>query len=78
MPKSTETANSAGLINTRSVRALCGEISDMTLWRWTRDLDFPMPDLVICRRKFWRRASVDAWLDAQAARGNKTASPPRA
>lgn len=48
-----------------AVRALCGDISDMTLWRWIDKRDFPKPTY-IARRRFWREADVIAWLDAQA------------
>jgi predicted DNA-binding transcriptional regulator AlpA len=45
-------------------RALCGDISDMTLWRWLNERDFPKP-IYIARRRFWREADVLAWLDSQ-------------
>jgi hypothetical protein len=37
-----------------------GDISDMTLWRWTRDpiIQFPQPDLVINNRKYWKRGTL--------------------
>lgn len=55
------------LLNSAQVRQLIGAISDMTLWRWTRERGFPLPDVVIVRRKFWRRATVQAWITAQIA-----------
>lgn len=57
------------LINSNTVRRKCGEVSDMTLHRWTRDRNFPKPDVVIANRKFWYENAVDAWIDAQARRG---------
>lgn len=53
-------------INAQETRALCGGISDMTLWRWmnSADLDFPRPSY-IGRRRYWREAEVIAWLEAQ-------------
>jgi predicted DNA-binding transcriptional regulator AlpA len=56
------------LLTTRATRASVGDISEMTLWRWTRDLAFPPPDVIIGRRKFWRRATRDRWVAAQAAK----------
>ena len=37
-----------------------GGISDMTLWRWTRDprIKFPPPDIVINGRKYWKRRTL--------------------
>ena len=54
------------LISATTVREICGGISDMSLWRWLNDpnLDFPKP-LYISRRRYWREAAVDAWLDQQ-------------
>ena len=47
------------------VRELCGGISHMTLWRWLDDasLSFPRP-IYIARRRYWKEATVVAWLDA--------------
>jgi predicted DNA-binding transcriptional regulator AlpA len=44
-------------------------ISEMTLSRWRRDehLNFP-PPLTIRRRNFYKRAEIDAWEVAQAAK----------
>jgi hypothetical protein len=37
-----------------------GNISDMTLWRWTRDprIKFPPPDFTINNRKYWKRGTL--------------------
>lgn len=51
-------------ISAATVRELCGGISDMTLWRWMADRDFPEPAR-IARRRYWREADVLAWLAAQ-------------
>ncbi len=55
-------------INSRRVRELCGDVSDMTLWRWLHDeeLKFPKP-VVISRRRYWRLAELRAWLAERAA-----------
>ena len=37
-------------INARQVRALCGDISDMTLWRWLDNRSFPKPTYIVNRR----------------------------
>lgn len=56
----------AKLINSATVRALCGGISDMSLWRWLHnsEMHFPKP-CVIARRRYWREAEVLAWIEAQ-------------
>ena len=56
-------------IQAASVRELCGEVSDMTLWRWINDpgLAFPKP-IYIARRRYWREADVIAWLESQATK----------
>lgn len=51
-------------IQAAAVRALCGDISDMTLWRWIEKRDFPKPTY-IARRRFWREADVIAWLESR-------------
>lgn len=53
-------------IQAAAVRALCGDVSDMWLWRrLNSDPSFPRP-IYIGRRRFWREADVVAWLAAQA------------
>ena len=47
-----------------TVREICGGISDMTLWRWLDQRDFPQP-VRIARRRYWRMDDVVAWLEAQ-------------
>lgn len=56
------------LIPAKTTRSLCGDISDMTLWRWlnSNKLDFPEP-IRINGRRYWRRSEVKAWLTAQYA-----------
>jgi predicted DNA-binding transcriptional regulator AlpA len=49
------------LLTSAQVRQHFGGISEMTLWRWTRDIGFPKPDKVIQRRKFWRRRTITNW-----------------
>ncbi|KEP68010.1 prophage CP4-57 regulatory [Thioclava dalianensis] len=58
------------LLPANAVRMMCGDVSDMTIWRWLHDaeLDFPKP-IYIARRRYWREAEVLAWLDAQAEKG---------
>ncbi|SNT37522.1 helix-turn-helix transcriptional regulator [Tropicimonas sediminicola] len=53
-------------IPAKDVRAMCGGVSDMSLWRWLNDptLNFPKP-IYIARRRYWREADVIAWLDAR-------------
>jgi predicted DNA-binding transcriptional regulator AlpA len=56
--------NENELIQAGSMRkSMLGGISDMSLWRWLNDPDlaFPRP-VVIQRRRFWRKADVEAWI----------------
>jgi len=53
------------VFDARTTRQYVGGISEMTLWRWTELLDFPAPDFIIGRKKFWRRSTIDAWLDTR-------------
>jgi hypothetical protein len=55
------------LLDANAARAYVGNISAMTLWRWTQVFDFPAPDLTIARRKFWRRSTLETWLDLMTA-----------
>ena len=54
-------------IQAAAVRDLCGNVSDMWVWRKLNDPQsgFPKPQY-IGRRRFWREADIIAWLDAQA------------
>ncbi|PRX37917.1 transcriptional regulator, AlpA family [Meinhardsimonia xiamenensis] len=54
------------LLPASAVRDICGNISDMTLWRWLADpdLDFPKP-VYISRRRYWREADIIEWLDSR-------------
>jgi predicted DNA-binding transcriptional regulator AlpA len=53
------------LLNSKIVRRDVGSISEICLWRWTRDRGFPRPDLVLGDRKFWHRSSIENWIEAQ-------------
>jgi len=50
------------------VRIICGDVSDMTLWRWMQDpaLQFPRP-VYIGTRRYWIEAEILAWLDSRSA-----------
>jgi hypothetical protein len=50
------------------VRARQGSITNMTLWRWTRDpaLAFPPPDDRRNNRKFWKLSTIVRWENARA------------
>lgn len=56
------------LLTAAAVRDTLGGISDMTLWRWLNDprLDFPKP-IHIARRRYWREADLNAWVEAHEA-----------
>lgn len=55
------------LINAATVRDLCGNVSDMTLWRWLHNpaMNFPQP-VMIQRRRYWQESEIIEWIDAQA------------
>ncbi|WP_333830193.1 helix-turn-helix transcriptional regulator [Pararhodobacter sp.] len=57
-------------IQASAVRALCGDVSDMWVWRKLNDPNsgFPKP-FYIGNRRFWREAEIITWLDAQEMRG---------
>ena len=65
-------AGGRDLLNTKKVKTRVGDVSDMCLWRWTRDpaVRFPAPDVVINGRKYWYSTTIDDW---QAARTGKAA-----
>ena len=54
------------LIPAGRVREQCGDISDMTLWRWLAnpEMNFPQP-VYINTRRYWRRGDVTAWLETR-------------
>jgi len=53
-------------ITAAHVRTVCGDVSDMTLWRWLNDpaLHFPKP-IYIARRRYWKEAEIIAWLETR-------------
>ena len=53
------------LLDARGTRRYVGNISEMTLWRWSQEFDFPAPDVVIGRRRFWRRSTLDNWIESR-------------
>jgi predicted DNA-binding transcriptional regulator AlpA len=63
-----EAARDPVLGSVDTTRMHCGGISEMTFWRWRRNLNFPRPDIVICGKNYWRLSTIDAWLDTQAAK----------
>jgi predicted DNA-binding transcriptional regulator AlpA len=62
----TVTLEQDDLLSSARVKAKCGGISSMTIWRLERRKDFPPPDVIINRRKFWRRSTIEGWLAAHA------------
>ncbi len=72
-PEPQAAPDEATLITSASACALAGGISQMTLWRWTRDGVIPQPT-VIRGRKFWNRAGFLAALAAAGTAG-ETAAP---
>jgi predicted DNA-binding transcriptional regulator AlpA len=60
------------LLNSAQVKARCGNVSDMCIWRWLRDdrVQFPQP-VQINKRNYWRLGDLRAW---QAKHTNKVAA----
>lgn len=56
----------------KEVRRICGNIAEMTLYRWQKDksLYFPQPTLVYGRR-YWSEADVLAWWARRSAQANE-------
>jgi hypothetical protein len=50
------------LIPSSVVKRENGGVSDMAIWRWTRDprVQFPAPDFVINGRRYWKRRTLRA------------------
>lgn len=62
----TTIRNPHRLIAAADVRAMFGDVSDMTIWRWLKDanLNFPKP-IYVQRRRFWREAELVAWIGSR-------------
>ena len=56
------------MLTSLQVRQQVGNVSDMALWRWTRDerVRFPEPDLIINNRRYWYRRTIRAWQERHA------------
>ena len=61
-----ETGDVNRLISASDVRAMFGNVSDMTIWRWLQNanLNFPKP-IYVMRRRFWREAELIEWIANQ-------------
>lgn len=53
------------MLTSAQVREICGNKSDMTIWRWLKDSDFPKP-VYVNRRRYWRAGEVRAWWESRA------------
>jgi hypothetical protein len=56
----TEIVDADDLLPSGEVRRLLGNVTSMTIWRWTTDpsVGFPPPDKVIRKRKYWYRRTI--------------------
>lgn len=54
------------LLSANAVRTMCGDVSDMTIWRWLHDpaLNFPKP-LYISKRRYWREDDILEWINSR-------------
>ena len=61
------------LLTSAQVRARVGNVSDMCIWRWTRDerVRFPQPDVIITTRKYWYAGTIRRF---NASRSTKVAA----
>ncbi len=64
------------LLNSAQTRRMVGGVSEMCIWRWSRDegVRFPRPDVVMNRRKYWFRATIRRWQAERAAATQKPAA----
>ncbi|RWF71884.1 AlpA family transcriptional regulator [Mesorhizobium sp.] len=60
-------SHSTTFLQARQVRERYN-VSDMTIWRWLRDLEFPQP-VYISRYRYWRLSDIEAWEARQASKG---------
>jgi hypothetical protein len=58
------------MMDSATTRAICGGVSNMCLWRWTRDprVRFPAPDLVINGRRYWKVTTIRRWKAERVAK----------
>ena len=52
------------LVSATELRKTFGGVSHMSLWRWLRLPDDPLPPpaAIISRRRFWRASEIETWL----------------
>jgi predicted DNA-binding transcriptional regulator AlpA len=65
-------------LSTPQVLARYGGISEMTLWRWMKNDDFPSPRW-IHNRRYWVESECDAWdeKNLRPVPPHDRAKPPR-
>lgn len=61
--------------NAAQVRARYGDVSDMWIFRRTRDDGFPAPIYFGGKNRFWDDAALDAWDARAIAAGSKRLGP---
>ncbi len=56
------------LVSAPQFRKNVGGVSTMTIWRWLRipNDPLPAPAAIIAGRRFWRKSDLDAWLARHA------------
>ncbi len=56
------------LISATQFRKNVGHVSNMTIWRWLRIPNDPLPPptAIISGRRFWRKSQLDEWLARRA------------
>jgi predicted DNA-binding transcriptional regulator AlpA len=56
----------AQLITASEQRRICGNISEMTTWRWLNrpELNFPKP-VKIGKRNYWDASELEAWINSR-------------
>ncbi len=59
---------SDSFLSAAQVRRFCGDITRVTLYRWTRDptLEFPAP-ATVNGHNYWRKSAILAWWENRLA-----------
>ncbi len=58
------------LLTQQLVRRHYLPLAERTFWRWVSAGQFPKPDLIFGgKSRFWKRESVERWIDARTAEG---------
>ena len=56
------------LVSAAEQRRICGDVSEMTTWRWLNrpEMNFPKP-VKIANRNYWDRDELEGWIASRLA-----------